>query len=123
GCLGHTEQVIELLINEKYSPDDFSGLPLTIVLGKGFEENQIENLQEPIILLGECACKELLGTLKKKYLQVDVLNTCGRCDNIVACVARNMNVDVFDLSPLSRLEVYRLFLTGRLKGLRYTIPR
>ncbi|MBI5118652.1 DUF362 domain-containing protein [Candidatus Poribacteria bacterium] len=123
GCLGHLEQVIELLVNEKYSPNDFSSLPLTIVTGKGFEAGQIENLVEPVILLGECACKELHETLKNKYLQVDALNTCGRCDNIVACVARNMNVDVFDLSPLSRLEVYRQFLTGRLKGLRYTIPR
>ena len=123
GCLGHAEQVIELLVNEKSTPDRFADVPLTIVTGKGFEPDQINGLEEPIILLGACACKELLETLRKKYLNVDVADTCGHCDNIVALVARNLGVDVFALSPLSRLEIYRQFLTGRLHGLRYKIPR
>ncbi|UCD56183.1 MAG: DUF362 domain-containing protein, partial [Candidatus Hydrogenedentota bacterium] len=123
GCLGHAEQVIELLVNEKATPEDFLDMPLTIITGKDFETAQIEDLEEPIILLGECACKELLDTLRNKYLSVDVLNTCGRCDNILAAVARNLGVDVFALSPLSRLEMYRQLLAGRLHGLRYKIPR
>jgi len=123
GCLGHAEQVIELVVNETAAPTDFAGLPLTIVTGKGFEPGQIEGLQEPIILLGECANKELLETLREKYLSVESLNTCGRCDNILAEVSRLLNVHVFDLTPLSRLEIYRQYLTGRMHGLRYKIPR
>jgi uncharacterized protein (DUF362 family) len=123
GCLGHAEQVVELLVNEKSTADSFADFPLTIVTGRGFEPEQLEELEEPIILLGTCACKELLETLREKYLNLDVADTCGRCDNIVALVARNLGVDVFALSPFSRLEIYRQFLTGKLHGLRYKIPR
>jgi hypothetical protein len=41
----------------------------------------------------------------------------------VAVVARNLNIDVFGLSPLSKLEIYRQFLRGKLHGLQYRIPR
>jgi uncharacterized protein (DUF362 family) len=123
GCLGHAEQILELLVNERSAPEKFNDLPFTIVMGKGFESAQFENLTEPIILLGECACKEALEPLRQRYLQIDLLNTCGRCDNILTSFAQKLNVDVFELSPLSRLEVYRQFFTGRMHGLRYQIPR
>jgi hypothetical protein len=123
GCLGHLEQVVELLVNENFIPEDFEDLPLTIVTGRGFNDNALEGLKEPIILLGKCACTEALESLREKYISVEPLNTCGRCDNIVAVVARNLNIDVFGLSPLSKLEIYRQFLRGKLHGLQYRIPR
>ncbi|GAB4345611.1 MAG: hypothetical protein Kow0099_26060 [Candidatus Abyssubacteria bacterium] len=123
GCLGHAEQILELLVNEKSAPENFSELPFTIVAGRGFDKEQLENLPEPILLLGECASKEVLETLRQNYLQIDVLNSCGRCDNILASIAQKLNIDVFELSPLSRLEIYRQFFTGRMRGLRYKIPR
>lgn len=122
GCLGHLEQVVELLVNENAAPEDFNGLPLTIVTGEGFGDGKLEGLEEPIIVLGECACSEALEPLRENYIAVEPLNTCGRCDNIVASVARHLNIDVFNLSPLSKLEMYRQFLTGKLHGLRYKIP-
>jgi len=123
GCLGHLEQVVELLVNENAIPEDFADLPLTIVTGRGFRDGKLDGLEEPIILLGECACSEALEPLHEKHISVEPLNTCGRCDNIVASVARQLNLDVFDLSPLSKLEIYRQFLSGKLHGLRYKIPR
>ncbi|RJP20700.1 MAG: DUF362 domain-containing protein [Candidatus Abyssobacteria bacterium SURF_5] len=123
GCLGHLEQVAELLVNERQTPHDFDGLPLTIVTGRNLEDDQFNGLREPIIVLGKCACKEALERVRKQYIHVEPLNTCGRCDNIIALLAENLNVSVLDLSPLSRLEIYRQFLTGRLHGLRYKIPR
>jgi uncharacterized protein (DUF362 family) len=123
GCLGHFEQVLELLVNENMSPDEFENLPLTVVTGKGFKPEQLEGLEEPIILLGKCACEEIAETLRAKHIGVDCLNTCGRCDNILATAARHLNLNVLDLSPLSRLESYRQFLTGKLHGLQFRIPR
>ena len=123
GCLGHAEQVLELVVNENTTHDTFTDRPLTIVTGRDFEAAQLEALVEPIILLGECACKEAGETLRRKHRRVDVLDTCGRCDNILAAVTRNLGVDAFNLSPLTRLEIYRQFLSGKLHGLRYKIPR
>jgi uncharacterized protein (DUF362 family) len=123
GCLGHLEQVVELLVNENALPEEFADLPLTIVTGKGFSDETLATLEQPIILLGKCACGDALDRLREKHISVEPLNTCGRCDNIVALVARNLNRDVFGLSPLSKVEIYRQFLSGKLHGLRYRIPR
>jgi uncharacterized protein (DUF362 family) len=123
GCLGHLEQVAELLINECNSPQDFEGLPMSILTGRQFEDTQLDGLKEPIIVLGKCACKDVLERVKSRYIHVEPLDTCGRCDNIIALLARNLNIDVYNLSPLSKLEIYRQFLAGRFHGLRYKIPR
>ncbi len=123
GCLGHAEQIVELLVNENNSPANFSDIPLTVITGSGFRPEQLDELEEPIILLGKCACDELQETLYKRYIGIDALNTCGRCDNIIAVFARNLGADLFNLSPLSRLEIYRQLLLGRFRGLRYAMPR
>lgn len=123
GCLGHAEQVLELLFNENTTPERFADLPLTVITGKGFDEEQLDGLKEPIILLGKCACEELLEVIRARHIGVDVLNTCGHCDNIVAVATRHLNIDPFSLYPLSRLEIYRQYLTGKLHGLRYKIPK
>ncbi|MDY6796041.1 MAG: hypothetical protein SWK76_12320 [Actinomycetota bacterium] len=56
GCLGHAEQVLEPVVNESGTPEELEGRPLTIVAGKGFEEGQLEGLQEPVMILDKCSC-------------------------------------------------------------------
>jgi len=106
GCLGHFEQTIELLVNEKGGPEDYADRPLTVVTGKDVEASQLEDLQEPIILLGKCACKDAGAILRERYQRVDVLDTCGQCNNIGAYIAQNLGIDVFDLLAVPGGEDY-----------------
>jgi len=120
--VGHAEQVLELVVNDGSSPEKLENRPLTIVTGKNFDPVQLENLAEPIILLGKCACAELLPGLKAKYRRVDVLDTCGRCDNIVNIAAKRLRVNPVKLAPVSLARLLILWVTGKMHGLKYNLP-
>lgn len=123
GCLGHAEQVLELVVNESHTPGELEGRPLTIVTGRGFDEGSLSGLREPVIVLGRCACEEALETVRASYKEVDALDTCGRCDNILNTAVRRLKVNAFGLSPVSTPKVLYLLLLGKLNGLQYNIPR
>lgn len=123
GCLGHAEQVLELVVNESHTPEELEGRPLTIVTGKGFAKGQLENLEEPVVVLGKCACEEALSQVRSLYSTVDELNTCGHCENILNIALRRLKVSTFAMSPVSAPKVAYLLVRGKMNGLRYTFPR
>lgn len=123
GCRGHAEQVLELVVNESGTPEELEGRPLTIVTGKGFEDEQLAGLQEPVMVLGKCACEEALPRIRGSYKVVDELNTCGHCDNILNIALRRLKVSTFALSPVSAPKVAFLLVLGKMKGLRYSFTR
>jgi uncharacterized protein (DUF362 family) len=123
GCLGHAQQVLELVVNESGTPQRLEGRPLTIVAGKGFEDGQLQGLREPVMVLGKCACDEALPRVRASYRVVDELNTCGHCDNILNIALRRLKVNAFALSPVSAPKVAWLFVLGKMNGLRYSFPR
>jgi uncharacterized protein (DUF362 family) len=123
GCRGHAEQVLELVVNESSTPERLEGRPLTIVAGKGFDDEQLAGLREPVMVLGKCACEEALPRIRDAYGVVDELNTCGHCDNILNIALRRLKVSAFAISPLSPPRVAMLFVYGKMKGLRYAFPR
>ncbi len=123
GCLGHTEQVLELVVNEGHTPGELEGRPLTIVTGKGFDDEQLEGLDEPVVVVGECACEEVLERVRGSYAVVDGLDTCGRCDNILNLAVRHLKVSPFGMTPVSAPTVLYHLLVGRLNGLRYELPK
>jgi len=123
GCLGHAEQVLELVVNESGTPEELEGRPLTIVTGKGFDDGMLEALEEPVMVLGKCACEEALPRIRDLYKEVDELNTCGHCDNILNIALRRLKVSTFAMSPVSAPKVAFLLVLGKMKGLRYTFPR
>jgi uncharacterized protein (DUF362 family) len=123
GCMGHAVQVLELVVNESHTPEELEGRPLTIVTGKGFEQEQLAGLEEPVMVLGKCACEEVLPQVRDSYKVVDELNTCGHCDNILNIALRRLKVSTFAMSPVSVPKVAFLLVLGKMKGLRYTFPR
>ncbi len=123
GCVGHAEQVLELVVNEQHTPEELEGRTLTIVAGRGFDDSMLEGLSEPVMVLGNCACEEALERVRASYSAVDALDTCGRCDNILNIAVRRLKVSAFGLSPVSTPRVLYLLLLGKLHGLQYEIPR
>jgi uncharacterized protein (DUF362 family) len=122
GCVGHAEQVLELVVNDGSSVEKLEGKPLTIVTGRSFEEGQLSGLTEPIVVLGECACAEALPYIKKTYRKVDVLNTCGRCDNILVVSLKRLRVNPVRLATVSVPRLIFLWLIGKMHGLKYNLP-
>ena len=122
GCLGHAEQVLELVVNDGSSPEKLSGRPLTIVTGRNFYQEQLENLQEPVMVLGKCACEETFDLIRKSYGRVDALNTCGRCDNILSIALKRLKISPTKMAPVSVPKLLFLWVVGKLHGLKYNLP-
>ena len=122
GCLGHAEQVLELVVNDGASVEELEGRPLTIVTGRNFEPGLLENLAEPIIVLGECACAEALPLIRELYRRVDALDTCGRCDNILNIAVKRLKVNALKMAPASAPRIVFLWLVGKMHGLKYNLP-
>jgi hypothetical protein len=122
GCLGHAEQVLELVVNDGSSPEKLEGRPLTIVTGRNFEPHQLEGLAEPVVVLGKCACAEALPLIKKTYRKVDALDTCGRCDNILVIALRRLKVSPTKMAPVSVPRLLFLWLVGKMHGLKFNLP-
>jgi uncharacterized protein (DUF362 family) len=122
GCVGHAEQVLELVVNDGASPEKLEGRPLTIVTGRNFEPGQLESLKEPIVVLGKCACAEALPHIKKTYRKVDALNTCGRCDNILNVSLKRLRINPVSLAPVPAPRLLFLWLVGKMHGLKYNLP-
>jgi hypothetical protein len=76
--------VLEPAVNKNTTLDTFTDRPLTTVTGRDFEAAQLQVLVAAIILLGKCTCKEAGKILRRKYRRVDLLDTCRRCDDILA---------------------------------------
>jgi hypothetical protein len=93
------------------------------VVGRDFDDGQLEGLQEPVMVLGKCACEEALPRIRDSYEVVDELNTRGHCDNILNIALRRLRVSTFAMSPVRAPKVALLLVLGKMKGLRYTFPR
>ena len=78
---------------------------------------------EPVVVLGKCACAEVLPGMKTRYKKLDALDTCGRCDNILAVCLKRLGVSLFALAPVSPPKMINHYVIGKLNGLKYTIPR
>ncbi len=122
GCLGHAEQVLELVVNDGASVEMLEGKPLTIVTGKNFSDDQLENLVPPIVVLGRCACRDALPRINDRYRNVDVLDTCGRCDNILNVAIKRLGVSPAKIAPVGLPKLVGLWLLGKARGLKYNLP-
>ena len=122
GCLGHAEQVLELIVNDGSSPEKLEGRPLTIITGRNFTDEQLTGLKGPIVVLGKCACKSALPRLKNMYKDLENLDTCGRCDNILNVAIKKLKVSPAKIAPVSMPKLIYLWLIGKAHGLKYNLP-
>nr|MDO8098745.1 hypothetical protein [Candidatus Njordarchaeota archaeon] len=54
GCLGQVESMLDTLLFDANGQGNF-----TIVAGKGFSKSDLKDLQEPIVVVGDCPTEEI----------------------------------------------------------------
>ncbi len=72
GCLGQVESMLDMFLFDAKGKGNFS-----VVAGKGFSEADLNNLIEPIIVVGDCTIKEVGDLLKSKYKKVRMVKGCS----------------------------------------------
>ncbi|MGQ9723626.1 MAG: DUF362 domain-containing protein [Candidatus Jordarchaeum sp.] len=72
GCLGQVESMLDMFLFDANGKGNFS-----VVAGKGFQKSDLENLPEPIVIVGDCAIKEVGDYLQTKYKDVRIVRKCS----------------------------------------------
>nr|MDO8082401.1 DUF362 domain-containing protein [Candidatus Freyarchaeota archaeon] len=72
GCLGQVESMLDMFLFDANGQGNFS-----VVAGKGFSKRDLENLQEPIVVVGDCTIEEVGDYLQSKYKDVRIVRKCS----------------------------------------------
>ncbi|MEM3651205.1 MAG: DUF362 domain-containing protein, partial [Candidatus Jordarchaeaceae archaeon] len=72
GCLGQVESILDMFLFDAKGQGNFS-----VVAGKGFLKNDLENLQEPILIVGDCAEEEAGNFIQSHYRNVKIVKGCS----------------------------------------------
>jgi uncharacterized protein (DUF362 family) len=109
GCVGLTLVFLELLTLE--NPDLKENASFTLLFGKGFEKEQLNDLKEPICIMGSCCFEEVGEYIKSNYEEVYDVNLCGNLGQYT-----NLLFTVTGIDPLSQVPTDKFTLPELLWG-------
>lgn len=111
GCLDNTLMVLEMLHVDYGADGEFS-----IVFGKGFDREEIENLKEPILVVGKCAAEEVGEFLKQKYKRVRIVPYCNDLAAVTDSLLKFTGLKATDIVPISTASLIVTWLKAKLRG-------
>ncbi len=109
GCRDNTLMVMEMLHVDYGGDGKFS-----VVFGKNIEENRLDKLAEPILVVGPCAIKEM-GDRLNKFRKVVKIEYCNDLGAVTAALMKFMGLKATDLVPISTPELILTWLTAKLR--------
>ncbi|MHA1785877.1 MAG: hypothetical protein ACTSVE_11855, partial [Candidatus Helarchaeota archaeon] len=119
GCIGLTQVSLELIWQD--SSELAKNDTLTIIHGKNFVDKELRNLKEPILLMGTCAC-ELYEKLKKNYVDVRMVNSCGNLNDFYSMVLNVLGIDALSTIGFNQEEIIYNLLLAQLNDVNAYIP-
>jgi len=96
----------------------------TLVMGKGFDEHEIQALEGRILIAGHCAVEEVSQPLIKRLGRKNVYLS-GECNDLsstAAAMLHLMKVNPVKLVPVNPITAFRAYITARLKGSNSRTP-
>jgi uncharacterized protein (DUF362 family) len=112
GCRSNTEAVLQFLYLDHRGQGGF-----TILMGKGFDHDVLEEVTGPVLLAGKCAIEETGAYYRLKGLsRVYCSPACNDLASTVKALTRLMKVNPLKLVPLHPLHSLALLAIARLKG-------
>jgi uncharacterized protein (DUF362 family) len=118
GCRLNTESVVEMLHRDHDGRGGF-----TIVMGKGFERQQLEGLTGRVHVAGGCAIEECGVALQERLGPKNVTLSPG-CNDLALTVhglCKQMGVHPLSLSSVDLLRTVALFVEAKLRGSRANV--
>jgi uncharacterized protein (DUF362 family) len=117
GCVDNTLMVLEMLHVDYNGDGKFS-----IVFGKGIEEEELENLKPPVMVVGPCAVEEVGETLKEKYGKVVLINYCNDLAAVTATLMKFMGIRATKIVPVSPVKLILTWINAKLHGSTANTP-
>ena len=106
GCVGLTLIYLELLTLENPSIKD--KVSFTLLFGKGFDKNKLDNLKEPVCLMGSCCVEEIGEFIKSKYKSVREVNLCGNLGQYSNLLLTVTGIDALSQVPTDKFSLPEL---------------
>jgi len=119
GCVNNPLALLQILYN------DYSGKGgWTLLMGKGFDKEEILNLEGKVLIAGHCAIEEVSSILIKKLKRKNVYLS-GECNDLCStaeAMFHLMKVNPIDLVPINPLTALWALITAKLKGSNSRVP-
>ena len=119
GCVNNPLTLLQILHN------DYNGKGgWTLLMGKGFDKQEILGLEGKILIAGHCAIEEVSQLLINKLGRKNVYLS-GECNDLSStaeAMFHLMKVNPVDLVPINPITALRALITAKLKGSRSRVP-
>ena len=94
------------------------------MMGKGFDKEEILNLEGKVLIAGHCAIEEVSSILIKKLKRKNVYLS-GECNDLCStaeAMFHLMKVNPIDLVPINPVTALCALITAKLKGSNSRVP-
>jgi len=119
GCVNNPLTLLQILYN------DYNGKGgWTLLMGKGFDKQEILNLKGKVLIAGHCAIEEVSPLLIKKLKRKNVYLS-GECNDLCStaeAMFHLMKVNPIDIVPINPITALRALIAAKLKGSKSRVP-
>jgi uncharacterized protein (DUF362 family) len=118
GCDLNVRMVLQMLYYDYGGKGGF-----TIVMGKGFDSEELAAITGKVLIAGDCAIEETKDFLIARLGKNNVFSspTCNRLASTTSALCKLMGVGILDLVP-SKLTAIKSLVQGKLHGSKALVP-
>lgn len=119
GCVNNPMTLLQILYNDHHGKGGW-----TMVMGKGFDMEEIDSIQGKVLVVGHCAIDEVGEYLVKKLGKKNVFFS-GKCNELAKSAAAMfylMKVSPLEFAPISPFVSVKCILLAKLHGTKALVP-
>jgi len=119
GCVNNPLTLLQVWYN------DYNGKGgWTLLMGKGFDKQEVLNVEGKVLIAGHCAIEEVSPLLIKKLKRKNVYlsRECNDLCSTAEAMFHLMKVNPIGLVPINPITALRALITAKLKGSKSRVP-
>ena len=119
GCVNNPMTLLQIMYNDHHGKGGW-----TMVMGKGFDKQEIDSIEGKVLVVGHCAIEEVGDYLVKKLGKKNVFFS-GKCNELAKSAAAMfylMKVSPLEFAPISPLVSIKCILLAKLHGTKALVP-
>ncbi|MBQ0036747.1 MAG: DUF362 domain-containing protein [Firmicutes bacterium] len=119
GCVNNPMTLLQVLYNDHHGKGGW-----TMVMGKGFDKDEIDSITGKVLVVGHCAIEEVGDYLVKKLGKKNVFFS-GKCNELAKSAAAMFNlmkVSPLEFAPISPLVSIKCIVLAKLHGTKALVP-
>lgn len=119
GCVNNPMTLLQILYNDHHGKGGW-----TMVMGKGFDKEEIDSITGKVLVVGHCAIEEVGDYLVKKLGKKNVFFS-GKCNELAKSAAAMfylMKVSPFEFAPINPFISVKCIVLAKLRGTKALVP-